>query len=233
MNQIFDPFNIILLVIAVVVLLRLGSVLGTRTGHEKPMDLSLPGSKEGEGSETARAEEEEKPVRIGPPPEEPAPVWEGVAEPDSELARTLERMREIDAAFDPRHFLDGAGVAYEMIITAFAQGDKRALKPLLSREVLRQFSEVIEERRKAGQRHELQFVGLDEARLVDAELQGSVARLTVRFTSKVISALRDAQGKVVQGDPEKLKTVRDVWTFERDLSSSDPNWRLIATGAAD
>jgi predicted lipid-binding transport protein (Tim44 family) len=156
-----------------------------------------------------------------------------VAEEGSLLAQTLERMREIDPGFSARHFLDGAGVAYEMIVTAYAEGDKRALKPLLARDVFQQFSEVIDARRKAGQKLELQFVGLDEAKLVDASLDGTTARLTVRFKSKVISVLRDGKGEIIEGDPHKLKTVRDVWTFERDLTSSNPNWTLVETQAPD
>jgi len=228
MRQIFDPFNLILLVIAIIVLFKLRSVLGTRTGHEKPLDLPLPD----QGKERANKAREEA-VRVGPPPEEEPPVWEGVAEEGSALAQTLQRMREIDPAFSVAHFLQGAGAAYEMIVTAYAEGNKRALKPLLSREVFQQFSEVIDARRKAGQKLELQFVGLDDARLVDAALEGTTAQLTVRFKSKVISVLRDAQGEVIEGDPQKLKTVLDVWTFERDLKSADPNWTLVATQAPD
>jgi predicted lipid-binding transport protein (Tim44 family) len=170
-------------------------------------------------------------VRYGLPEEE-RPVWEGVAEEGSELARTLERMREIDPNFDARHFMEGAKVAYEMIVTAFAEGDEKTLKPLLAPDIFEQFAAAIDTRKSGGLTQELEFVGLDEATLKDARLDGTTARMTVKFVSKVITATRDANGEVVEGNPEKLTTVREIWTFERDLTSRDPNWRLVATEAA-
>ena len=237
-NQVFDPFNILLLVIAVVVAWRLYSVLGTRTGNEKRLDLPFPGRQQKRKPAAAKASAPEEPEQTAPEsdmryglPEERKPAWEGVAEEGSELARTLERMRDIDPAFDARHFLKGARVAYEMIVTAFAAGDRKTLKSLLAPEVLRQFEKVIDERKAKGQVLELEFVGLDEARLLRAELNGTRARLTVKFVSKVITALKDGAGNVIEGNPEKLATVKDIWTFERDLTSSDPNWRLVSTEA--
>ena len=234
MNQVFDPLNLILLVVAIIVAWRLYSVLGTRTGHEKRIDIPLGGASA--GSERPRAERRDEEggdvVRTGLPEEE-RPVWEGVAEEGSTLARMLERMKEIDPDFDARHFLEGAKVAYEMIVTAFAAGDRKTLKPLLAPDILQHFEQVIEERRRKGETQELEFVGLDEAKLVKAGLNGSTARLTVKFTSKVITATRDAQGNVVAGDPNKLATVKDVWTFERDLTSRDPNWKLVSTEAPE
>jgi len=237
-NTVFDPFNIILLVIAIIVFWRLRSVLGTRTGHEKRIDFPLPGQREsapsapagGTSEERTRDDHEQEDIRYGLPEEE-KPVWEGVAEEHSLLARMLTRMKEIDPGFDARHFLEGAKVAYEMIVTAFAKGDKKTLKPLLDREVYERFAAVIDERRRKGLTQELEFVGLDEAKLLKAALDGKVAHLTVKFTSKIITAVRDAEGNVVEGDPQKLVTVKDIWTFERDLTSRDPNWRLVSTEA--
>lgn len=230
MKQVFDPLNLVLLVVAIIVAWRLWSVLGTRTGHEKRIDVpfgGLPGDKSDSEAQRA-ADSENEDVRYGLPEEE-KPVWEGVAEENSLLARMLERMREVDPDFDPRHFLEGAKVAYEMIVTAFAKGDTKALKPLLAPEVYAEFEKAIEERKRKGLEQEFEFVGLDEAKLLRASLSGKVARLTVRFVSRVITATRDENGNVVAGNPEKLATVKDVWTFERDLTSSDPNWRLVAT----
>ena len=229
MNQVFDPLNLVLLVVAIIVAWRLWSVLGTRTGHEKRIDIPLGGvPAEKSGSEPAQDRDEE--VRYGLPEEE-KPVWEGVAEENSLLARMLERMREVAPDFDARHFLEGAKAAYEMIVTAFAEGDVKTLKSLLAPEVLAEFEKAMEERRRQGWEQEFEFVGLDEAKLLRAALQGTVARLTVRFVSRVITVTRDAQGNVVAGKPDRLATVKDVWTFERDLTSSDPNWRLVSTEA--
>ena len=235
-NTVFDPFNIILLVVAIIIAWKLRSVLGTRTGHEKRIDLPLPGQQPA-SEPAAKADEPAVPepdedVRYGLPEEE-KPVWEGVAEEHSLLARMLQRIKDIDPAFDARHFLEGAKTAYEMIVTAFAEGDKKTLKPLLDKEVYQRFAAAIDDRKRQGLTQEFQFVGLDEAKLTKAALDGKTAQLTVKFTSKVISVTRDAEGNVVQGNPERLATVKDVWTFERDLTSKDPNWRLVSTEAPD
>ncbi len=231
----FDPFNLILLVVAIIVAWRLWSVLGTRTGNERRIDIPLGQSDARTPQEAASArdagDEDDEEVRYGLPEEE-RPVWEGVAEEGSALARTLQRMREIDPDFDARHFMEGAQVAYEMIVTAFARGDEKALKPLLAPEIYEQFAAAIAGRKARGHSQELEFVGLDEAKLVDARLDGATAQMKVKFVSKVITATRDENGEVVEGNPEKLTTVREIWTFERDLTSRDPNWRLVATEAA-
>ncbi len=240
MNQVFDPLNILLLVIAVVVFFKLRSVLGTRTGHEKTIKFPTLG---GEGADAAPgAEERGKVIPLpgteaepprGLPPEEEPPVWEGVAEEGSPLARVLEEMKRRDPSFGVDHFLQGAGVAYEMIVSAFANGDRKALKPLLNRDVYQGFVEAIEARRKRGETLELEFVGLDKAEIVDGRIRGEKGFLTVRFVSEVITALKDAEGRVIEGDPNRLTRVTDIWTFERDLTSPDPNWKLAATEAQE
>ena len=247
MNQAFDPLNLLLLAIAVVVFFKLRSVLGTRTGHEKTIDfppLGKDGGKDKEasargegkviplpGSRAPAGNEEE--ITRGLPPEEEPPVWEGVAEEGSPLAKALETMKGRDPAFTVQHFLEGAGIAYEMIVTAFARGDKKTLKPLLTPEVYKGFAAAIDERRKQGQTLELEFVGLDDAKIVAAETPGNKGAITVKFVSKIITALKDGGGNVIEGDPNRLTTVTDVWTFERDLTSPDPNWKLAATEAQE
>jgi predicted lipid-binding transport protein (Tim44 family) len=118
-----------------------------------------------------------------------------------------------------------------MIVTAFAEGDRRTLKNLLSREVFDGFEAAISEREKKGEKSETRFVSLDTADIVGAEVRGRSAQITVRFQSKLISATRDRTGAVIDGNPEKVADVTDVWTFARDMSSRDPNWKLIATEA--
>ena len=238
MNQAFDPLNLLLLAVAVVVFFKLRSVLGTRTGHEKPIDFPPVEKNKPAGAGGANGNviplpgTEEEPPR-GLPPEEAPPVWQGVAEEGSKLAKVLETMQARDPAFSVQHFLDGAGKAYEMIVTAFARGDKKTLKPLLSREVYQGFSAAIDERRKKGQTLDLEFVGLDKARIVNGEIRGDKGALTVKFVSEVITALTGASGEIIEGDPNRVTTVTDIWTFERDLTSSDPNWKLVATEAQE
>jgi predicted lipid-binding transport protein (Tim44 family) len=118
-----------------------------------------------------------------------------------------------------------------MVVTAFAEGDRRALKNLLSRDVLEGFEAAITDRERRGEKAETRFVSIDAAEIVGAELRGRSAQITVRFVSKLISVTRDASGAVIDGSPEKVTEVTDVWTFARDVTSRDPNWKLIATEA--
>jgi predicted lipid-binding transport protein (Tim44 family) len=140
-------------------------------------------------------------------------------------------VRDADPTFEPKTFLDGAKLAYEMIVMAFADADRKTLKNLLSREVYDGFEAAIAEREKRGDTVESRFVSLDNATITAAEPRGRSAQLTVRFQSKLVSATRDKAGTVIDGSADKVTDVTDVWTFARDLSSRDPNWKLVATEA--
>lgn len=230
----FDPLNILLLAVALVVFWRLRSVLGTRTGTEKP-PFDLFGSKRGPqdtpGTVTRLPEAAPVPANDLGDREPPPPVWKGYAEESSTLAAALTRMAESDPGFSPRSFIEGANVAYEMIIEAFAKGDKAELKNLLSREVFEGFSRAIDTRLSQGHRVDSRFVGIDKATIQQATLAGRKASITVEFVSELISATYDKEGEVIDGDPKEIRQVTDVWTFERDLGSRDPNWKLVATEA--
>lgn len=233
MNQVFDPLNLLILAVAVVILLRLRSVLGTRTGHERPYDpysateasekprradgkiIPLPGTKPAEETFAAdRADE---------------PVWQGIAEEGSALAKGLDKIARADRSFDVQEFLEGARMAYEMIVTAFAQGDRKTLKPLLSKDVYEGFAEAIAAREKAGETVETQIVGIDRADITAATLHGRRASITVKFQSQMITARRNSEGELVEGDGRTIQPITDVWTFDRDVTARDPNWRLVAT----
>ena len=232
MNQVCDPLNLLILAVAVVILLRLRSVLGTRTGHERPYDPYAT-----EASEKARrADGKVIPLPGSKPAEEiyasdraTEPVWQGVAEEGSTLAKGLEKIARADKSFEVKDFLEGAKMAYEMIVTAFAQGDRKTLKPLLSKDVYEGFAEAIAEREKAGETIETQIVGIDKADIVGATLQGRRASITVKFQSQMITVKRNSDGGVIDGDERTVQPITDVWTFDRDVTSRDPNWRLVAT----
>jgi predicted lipid-binding transport protein (Tim44 family) len=119
-----------------------------------------------------------------------------------------------------------------MIVLAFANGDRRALKDLLSSEVYESFDAVIKDREKHEQKTETRFVSIDKAELVSAEARDRAAQLTVRFVSQMISVTRDKAGTIVDGNPDKVADITDVWTFARDTTSRDPNWKLVGTGSA-
>jgi predicted lipid-binding transport protein (Tim44 family) len=116
-----------------------------------------------------------------------------------------------------------------MVVTAFAQGDRQALKTLLSRDVYEGFARAIDEREKAGQLLESRFVGINKTDVTQADLKGKRASITLRFIAEFISATLDKTGEVIEGDPKQIRQITDVWTFERDTASRDPNWKLVAT----
>jgi predicted lipid-binding transport protein (Tim44 family) len=154
-----------------------------------------------------------------------------VTEPDSIVARGLDDVARIEPDFDAPGFVEGAKSAYEMIVTAFAQGDRQTLRNLLSKDVLDGFERAIADRETRGEKAETTFVSIDKAELVSVEVRNRVAQVTIRFLSKLITATRDAGGRVIDGNPEQVVDVTDVWTFARTLGSRDPNWQLVATEA--
>ena len=233
-----DIYTIIFLALAVFIFLRLRSVLGQRTGSERPpYDRPAPNvvQRTQDNSNVVPipgAVIDQAPLVPTADVAPPADRWKGIAEAGTPLAQGLDTIVAQDSSFDPRHFISGARSAYEMIVLAFANGDRRALKDLLSGEVYESFDAVIKDREKHEQKTETRFVSIDKAELVGAEARDKAAQLTVRFVSQMISVTRDKTGAIVDGTPDKVADITDVWTFARDTSSRDPNWKLVGTGSA-
>jgi predicted lipid-binding transport protein (Tim44 family) len=232
----FDIYTIIFLALAVFIFLRLRSVLGQRTGRERPPYDPYS------AREAARPSTNDNVVALPPraPDTAPKPAadaepaadrWKGIADAGSPTAAGLDALVAQDTSFDPKNFLTGARTAYEMIVTAYAQGDRRNLKDLLSKEVYDGFESAIKERETRGEKAETRFVSIDKADVTAADVKGRTAQVTVRFVSQLVSVTRDRDGNVIDGSPDKVTDVTDVWTFARDLSSRDPNWKLVATEA--
>ncbi len=223
--------TIFFIVVTVIVLYQLWTVLGRRTGNERPP--YDPYSRGGEGTAPQQpGNVVTLPSRRLPDAEPPADVYASIdklAEPGSPLNSELRRIRDADPSFDPAQFLDGAKAAYEMIVTAFADGDRKLLRNLLSPEVYQGFEGAIEDREKRGEKMQSSFVGIDDIQFASAELKGTEAFVTLRIVSQLISAVLSPSGEVVDGDPEAVAEVRDVWTFARDTRSRDPNWKLVET----
>jgi len=235
MHDVFDIYTIIFLALAVFIFLRLRSVLGQRTGRERPpYDPYSAREPVRPAPEKVVALPNRTPEPAAQkPPELPPPAerWKDVAPAGSAVAAGLDAIVAADANFDPKHFLTGARTAYEMIVNAYAQGDRRTLKDLLSREVYEGFGAAIDARENQGQTVESRFVSLDQAEIAGAELRQRTAQVTVKFVSQLVTATRDKDGKVIEGNPEKGIDVTDVWTFARDVNARDPNWKLVATEA--
>lgn len=235
MQDSFDVTTIIFLALAVFVIWRLRSVLGQKTGAErspfKPVDRSRTEPQtRSDGDNVVRLPGADR-VQPAPPPAAAPRDWRGIAEPGSEIARGLEVCVQAEPGFDPRAFLEGAKSAYEAIMIAFAKGDRKTLRGLLSKEVGEAFERAIVERERNRQTLETTFVSIDKAEIVAVEVRNRVAQVTVRFLSNLITATRNAEGKVVDGSAETVVEVPDVWTFARTLGSRDPNWQLVATEA--
>jgi predicted lipid-binding transport protein (Tim44 family) len=230
-----DIYTIIFLALAVFIFLRLRSVLGQRTGSERPpYDRAAPNVLQRDNNVVPMPGS----VIDQPPPvpskevTPPADRWKGIAEPGTALSQGLDAVVAQDSSFDPRHFISGARGAYEMIVLAFANGDRRALRDLLSSEVYDSFDAAIKDREKHEQKTETRFVSIDKAEIVGAEARDRSAQITVRFVSQMISVTRDKAGTIVDGNPDKVADITDVWTFARDTASRDPNWKLVGTGSA-
>lgn len=148
--------------------------------------------------------------------------------PDS-LREGLAAIHKADPTFNPADFVAGAKIAFEMILMAFAEGDAKSLQPLLGPDVYRSFAGAIEERRRLGHRLKTNLVGITHVEIADAELKGREALVTLKFTSEQIDVTEDAAGQVIEGDPARVDTLIDLWTFARDTNSRDPNWQLVAT----
>ena len=205
--------------IAIFLVLRLKNVLGTREGFEKP------------------------PLQDAAPPKKSRDfrVIDGGEDTDitdnvdkkSPSAEALARMKKVDADFMVNDFLTGARSAYEMILMAFENGDLKDVESFLDEDVKDAFQQVIDMRAKKKLKVEAEFFGIRELSLKNADFddKSNVAELSVAFTGELSSVVKNKDGEVVEGDAKQVKRQRDTWTFSRDLSSSDPNWLLVATSS--
>lgn len=209
---------VIIAAIAGVILFRLYTVLGRRTGQERP-----PSEEWNKVLEPREAEN-----RVGEAPRLAHPVADRPSDP---VASGLFDIGLADRAFDKEQFLKGARAAYEMILTAFAAGDRATLKPLLSSDVADAFESAIKQREVAGHKANLTLVGFSDVKIIAASLKNSTAEITLAFGARLLSFTTSADGEVVDGDAKAVKEITDVWTFSRDVRAHDPNWVLVATSS--
>ena len=210
--------------VAAVLVLRLRSVLGRRTGHERPPTDPYSAKPKAE-----QADNNDRVVAL-PKRGEPRKPADQAAASDP-LEAGLTQIRIADNNFDPDQFAQGAKAAFEMIVTSYASGDRETLRPLLSDEVYENFGRAIDER--AADKHTLEttLVAVRSSDILEASMDGRVAFLTVKFVTEQINVTRDDKGEVVDGDTSHVATVTDIWTFARNTRSRNPNWTLVATEA--
>ena len=204
--------------IAVFLILRLKSVLGTRDGFEPPRQTP---------TQEVKRQPEFEVIEGGPDPD----IVDHVSE-DSDAAKALTAMKAAEPSFSVGGFLQGARGAYEMILMGFEKGDLASIKPFLSEDVYDAFAQVVEQREKQGLTVEGEFVGVREMALHAAEFDPNTreGEVSVRFVGELTHVVRDRAGDIVEGDERQVKRQKDIWTFARVMGSDDPNWQLVATG---
>nr|WP_316651012.1 Tim44/TimA family putative adaptor protein [uncultured Gellertiella sp.] len=224
-----DFITVFFLVAAVLIFLQLRSVLGRRTGNEKqpfepvsPRDLPRPDPQDTGKVITL-------PSRDVVVSEDRLNLADLYTKPGSEPNSDLRELMKVDLAFDPKGFFNGARLAYEMIVTAYAEGDRKALRGLLSREVFESFDVAIGEREARGEKVKFTFVGISKTDLVRIDIKGTEVQVVLNIVSQLISATLDRNGTIIEGDEETVAEVNDIWTLSRDMRSRDPNWTVIAT----
>jgi predicted lipid-binding transport protein (Tim44 family) len=226
-GEVFDPSLIVFAALAIFIVWKLRSVLGVRIDRETPPQ--------------ARFEPFQPPVRMSDGVSSPATLareasrdtgrsWEDVADTDNARAG-LDAVAAADRRFDGHQFLDGACRAYEMIVEAFARGDRDALRPLLSIQTYEGFAAEIARRETTGETLETAIVAMDGAKVVDARSEPGRVEVTVRFDARVLMTRRDRGGEVIDGG--RTSPVVELWTFARDPRATDPNWKLAATRPAE
>jgi predicted lipid-binding transport protein (Tim44 family) len=229
MNEGFQFLDIILFaMVAAFLVLRLRSVLGRRTGNEeRPPDLSARREHDTENENENEGNVIELADRTGS-----ADDGEDLAkdaESDDPLVAGIAQIRLSDSKFDLNEFQGGARSAFEMVVHAFATADSGTLRSLLSEEVAENFQNAIKERLEAGETLETTVIGIKSTEVIEAEMRGRDAALTLKFVSEQVNVTRDTEGRVIEGDPNQVTDITDIWTFARNTRARDPNWKLIET----
>ena len=223
-----DLPTVIFALVALFVAYKLRSVLGMRNDGERPPGGGLLAPLRRAPGPVGPTVAPPEPAIAGPLAATPPPDrWQGFAEPDA--WKGLDAIAAVDRTFAPPLFLPGARSAYEMVVQAFAAGDRGTLQSLMAPEAFANFDAAIQARSAAGQTMTTTVVSIDSAKIATAELVGSMAQVTVRFGAKLASVTRDKAGEVVEGSPTEVADHLDLWTFVRDVRSRDPNWRLTET----
>jgi predicted lipid-binding transport protein (Tim44 family) len=238
MHDSFDMTTIIFAVLAVFVIWKLRSVLGERSGTEKPPKNPFGGNLRDVTSPPPSAEANNV-ITLPRPGAEPRPLdvpqgergekWKVYLQPGSNAAEGLEAIAAADRSFDIAAFIAGAKSAYEMIVTGFATGNRTLLENLLTAEVYANFAHALDRREKRGEKVQTTLISIDKVLIETASLNGPAAQIKLHYVASIVTATFDTNGKLIEGDPEKVQEIADVWTYMRQVDARDPNWKLSAT----
>jgi len=227
---------IVLAAVAGFLFLRLRDALGTKTGNENTEEwFGKSGPPSGDPSAPDGADTvvqfPGRDTPASPLPDDHSDIAT-VTELESPLGQTLVAAKGVEPDFNAVRFIEGGRAAYEMILMAFETGDKETLRPLLAPDVMDSFEAAIDSRKEQGLSVDARFIGLRSSKIVDARLEEAtnVIQVDMRFDAEMIVAVRDASGEIVEGDPEMVRRMNDMWTFQRTLGTDDPSWVLVETG---
>jgi predicted lipid-binding transport protein (Tim44 family) len=230
MSESFAFIDIIFFaMVAAFIAFRLRSVLGRRTGNERRRTNPYLSSEKKQGTQSSDNVVKLPDRHVGR--DESEPVFADIK--DENLKQGLTGIRLADPHFDLDDFVAGGRAAFGMVLDAFANGDKSALRPLLGDAVYESFAAAIDQREAAGEKLTTEIVSMQAAEVIDAGMDGPYAKLTLKFVTEQINATRDAEGNVVDGDASQIAEIVDLWTFARDTRTDDPNWQLVETRAPD
>jgi predicted lipid-binding transport protein (Tim44 family) len=218
---------VIFAMIAAFLVFRLRNVLGRRTGNERPPPDP---NAQRNGQRPAPAADNANEENVAALPDH-GPADAFVEQAEGALGENLRKIRGADPSFNSDKFVEGAGAAFEMVVTSFAAGDRETLRPVLSDEVYENFAGAIVERADKGNTMEMTLVGINSSEIIEASMEGRVAFVTIKFVTEQIEVTRDSSGDVIEGDPTQVTPVTDIWTFARNTRSRNPNWTLVATEA--
>ncbi len=218
------PIDLLLFgMVAAFLVLRLRGILGRKTGFERPPQVdATPDVVSGLAPAPARA-----PATALPDGRDESEAQRALPDPASPAGQALAKMRAVDPQFDPQHFLTGAEAAFRLIVTAYAAGDRVALRPLLADEIYRSFEGAIAARETAGETQRSEIRAVHTVAIEEAALSGAQASITVRFVSDQVAETLGKDGQPVLGT-DAVTELTDLWSFERDLAQPDPAWRLSA-----
>jgi len=222
------PLDLVLFgMIAAFLVLRLRSILGRRTGFERPPErVQVPPN-----ADASRGMAEGRVIDGVAEPVAPVAPARPLPDPASPPGQALARIQRFDRSFDAVRFLDGGEAAFRIIVTAFAAGDRARLRSLLADDTYLAFDTAIRTRETGGERQHTEIRAIRSATIESADLRGSIADITVRFVSDQVNMTLGREGNAVAGT-DAVTEITDLWTFERDLTQADPTWRLVAARSA-
>lgn len=226
MGEGFQFLDVILFaMVAAFLVLRLRSVLGKRTGHQQHREDSISRSNKQSNTEdnvVELPEREKKATNSTKESDDQIPS-------DDKLGKGLQRIQIADPSFEPMEFVEGARNAFELIVESFANSDTDTLENLLEKEVFENFRDTILEREQTNETLETTIISFKSAKIIEADIKENNAIITIEYKTEQINVTRDSEDRVIEGDPNQVTEIIDIWSFIRDTGSPDPNWKLVET----